>query len=65
MLAPTIRRSPWVWISQSRAQVTSWADADRAASMVADGLSQLADAEFWKFPADDLLDTAHGIELPG
>ena len=42
--------------------VTCRADADRVASMVADGLSQLADAEYWKFPGDDLLDAARGIE---
>ena len=42
--------------------VTNRADADRVASMVADGLSQLADAEYWKFPGDDLLDAARGIE---
>ena len=29
---------------------------------VADGLSQLADAEYWKFPGDDLLDAARSIE---
>ena len=42
--------------------VTCRADADRVASMVADGLSQLADAEYWKFTGDDLLDAARGIE---
>jgi hypothetical protein len=42
--------------------VATRADADRVASMVADGLSQLADAEYWKFPGDDLLDTTRGIE---
>ena len=42
--------------------VTTRADADRVASTVADGLSQLLDAEYWKFAGDDLLDTARSIE---
>ena len=42
--------------------VTTRADADRVAAMVADGLGQLVDAEYWKFPGDDLLDTARGVE---
>ena len=42
--------------------VTNRADADRVAEQIADGLSQLADAEYWKFPGDDLLDAARGIE---
>ncbi|HEY7816169.1 MAG TPA: DUF222 domain-containing protein, partial [Nakamurella sp.] len=42
--------------------VTTRADADRVAEQVADGLTQLLDAEYWKFPGDDLLHTARGIE---
>jgi hypothetical protein len=42
--------------------VTCRADADRVASMVADGLKQLVDAEYWKFPGDDLLHTARSME---
>ena len=42
--------------------VTTRGDADRVAAMVADGLGQLLDAEYWKFSGDDLLDTARGIE---
>jgi hypothetical protein len=42
--------------------VTIMADADRVASTVADGLRQLLDAEFWKLPGDDLLDTARTVE---
>ena len=41
---------------------TCRADADRVAEQVAAGLSELLDAEYWKFPGDDLLDTARGIE---
>ena len=42
--------------------VTCRADADRVAEQVAAGLTQLLDAEYWKFPGDDLLDTARTIE---
>ncbi|HEY5877787.1 MAG TPA: DUF222 domain-containing protein, partial [Nakamurella sp.] len=42
--------------------ITTRADADSVASMVADGLAQLLDAEFWKFPGDDLLEAARTIE---
>ena len=45
--------------------VTCRADADRVAEQVAAGLTQLLDAEYWKFPADDLLDTARSIEHLG
>ena len=38
--------------------VTTRADADRVAEQVCAGLTDLLDAEFWKFPGDDLLDTA-------
>jgi len=38
--------------------ITTRADADRVAAVVADGLTELLDAEYWKFPGDDLLDTA-------
>ena len=37
-------------------------DAERVAEMIAAGLDQLIDAEFWKFPGDDLLGTARTIE---
>ena len=42
--------------------VTTRGDADRVAAMVADGLSQLLDAAYWKFSGDDLLDTCSSIE---
>ena len=45
--------------------VTCRADADRVAEQVAAGLTQLLDAEYWKFPGDDLLDTARSIEHLG
>ena len=37
-------------------------DAERVAETITAGLDQLIDAEFWKFPGDDLLATAHTIE---
>src|SRR6478735_3172805 len=37
-------------------------DAERVAEMIASGLDQLIDAEFWRFPGDDLLGTARTIE---
>src|SRR6478735_4588181 len=37
-------------------------DADRVAEVIAAGLDQLIDAEFWRFPGDDLLGTARTIE---
>jgi Domain of unknown function (DUF222) len=42
--------------------VTCRADADRVAEQVRAGLTALADAEYWKFPGDDLLHTARSIE---
>ena len=37
-------------------------DAERVACVIAAGLEQLADAEYWKFAGDDLLGTARSIE---
>ena len=42
--------------------VTTRADADRVAEQVCAGLTDLLDAEFWKFSGDDLLDTARSVE---
>ena len=42
--------------------VTCRADAYRVAEQVRAGLTELLDGEYWKFPGDDLLDTARTIE---
>jgi hypothetical protein len=42
--------------------ITTRADAESVAEQVCAGLTRLLDAEWWKFPAPDLLDTARGIE---
>ncbi len=42
--------------------ITTRADADRVAATVAAGLDELMLAEFWKFPSQDLLDTARTVE---
>ncbi len=42
--------------------VTTRADAESVADQVCAGLTQLLDAEFWKFPGDELLDTARTVE---
>lgn len=42
--------------------VTTAADAQSVAEQVCAGLTRLLDAEFWKFPADELLGTARTVE---
>ncbi len=42
--------------------VTTRADAESVAEQVRAGLTRLLDAEWWKFPGDDLLDTARTVE---
>ncbi len=42
--------------------VTTRVDAESVAEQVCAGLTQLLDAEFWKFPGDELLDTARTVE---
>jgi hypothetical protein len=42
--------------------VTCRADAERVAEQATAALTRLLDAEYWKFPGEDLLDTARGIE---
>ena len=45
--------------------VTCRVDADRVAEQVAAGLTQLLEAEYWKFPGDDVLATARSVEHLG
>ncbi len=42
--------------------VTIRPDAESVAEQVRAGLSRLLDGEYWKFPGDDLLDTARTVE---